>query len=65
MGISLLTDFHSKFIQLASNFEYTSKMLNQKFKHKLTRRSEDQYNFEIELLILILTLAEFCLSIYK
>ena len=38
MGASSFSDFYSKFIQLASDLEYTSEMLIQEFKHKLTPR---------------------------
>ena len=35
MEVSLFSDFYSEFIQLASDFEYTSEMLIWEFKHKL------------------------------
>ena len=41
MGASLFSDFYSKFIRLASDLEYTSEMLIQEFKHKLTPRLQD------------------------
>ena len=41
MGASLFSDFYSEFIRLASDLEYTSEMLIQEFKHKLTPRLQD------------------------
>ena len=41
MGVSSFSDFYSEFIRLASDLEYTSEMLIQEFKHKLTPRLQD------------------------
>ena len=63
--VSLFSGFYLKFIQLASNFEYTSKMLIWKFKHKLTPRLQDCLNSGVELSTSISVLAKCCLFIYK
>ena len=65
MGASLFSDFYSKFIRLASDLEYTSEMLIQEFKHKLTPRLQDRLNSGIELPKTISALAKRCLSIYE
>lgn len=65
MGNSLFNNFYLEFIYLASDLEYISKMLIQKFKYKLTSHLQDKLNFGIKLSFLILILAKCCLSIYK
>ncbi len=65
MRTSLLSDFYSEFIWLASDLEYTSEMLIQKLKHKLTPWLQDQLNSGMELPSTISALAKRCLSIYK
>ena len=61
----MFSDFYSEFIQLASDLEYTSKMLIRKFKHKLTPQLQDRLNSGIELASTISALAKRCLSIYE
>ena len=65
MGASLFSNFYSDFIGLASDFEYTSKMLIQKFKYKLTPRLQNWLNSGIELPKTIFILPKRCLSIYE
>ncbi len=65
MGVSLFSDFYSKFIRLASDLEYTSEMLIQEFKYKLMPCLHDRLNSEIKLPKMISILAKRCLSIYK
>ena len=65
MEASSFSDFYSKFIQLASDLEYTSEMLIQEFKHKLTPRLQDRLNSGVELPTSISALAKRCLSIYE
>ena len=65
MGANSFSDFYSKFIQLASDLEYTSEMLIQEFKHKIMPRLQDRLNSEIELPKTISALAKRCLSIYE
>lgn len=65
MSSSLLNDFYTKFIYLASDLEYTLEMFIQKFKHKLISYLQDWPNSEVKLFDLILALAKHCLFIYK
>ena len=65
MGTSLLSDFYSEFIQLASDPKYTLEMLIRKFKHKLTSQLQDWLNSSIELPNTISALVKRCLSIYE
>ena len=65
MEASSFSDFYSKFIQLASNLEYTLEMLIWEFKHKLTPRLQDRLNSRVELPTSISALAKRCLSIYE
>ena len=65
MGASLFSDFYFKFIWLASDLEYTLKILIREFKYKLTSRLQDQFNSGIELSKTISILAKHCLSIYE
>ena len=62
---SLFSDFDSEFIRLASDLEYTLKMLIQEFKHKLMPRLQDCLNSRVELPTSISALAKRCLSIYE
>ena len=41
MKASLFGDLYSELIQLASNLDYISEILIQKFKHELTPRLQD------------------------
>ena len=65
MEASSFSDFYSEFIRLASDLEYTSKMLIREFKHKLTPRLQDCLNSGVKLPISISALAKRCLSIYE
>ena len=65
MEASLFSDFYSEFIQLASDFEYTSEIFIWEFKHKLTPRLQDCLNSGVELSTLISILAKRCLFIYE
>ena len=58
-------NFYSKFICLALEVEYISKMLIRKFNHKLTPRFQDRLNSNVKLTLSISALAKRCLSIYK
>ena len=65
METNLFNNFYLEFIQLVSNHEYTSKMLIQEFKYKLTPRLQDCLDSKAELYNSILALVKHCLSIYK
>ena len=65
IGASLFSDFYPEFIWLASDLEYTLKMLISKFKHKLTSQLQDRLNSDIELLSTISALIKRCLSSYE
>ena len=65
MRASLFNDFYSEFIQLASDLEYTSKILIWDFKYKLMPWLQDEFNSNIKLPSIISVLAKRCLSIYK
>ena len=65
MGARLFNNFYSEFIRLVLELEYTSKMLIQKFKYKLTPHLQDGLNSYIELSFSILALVKRYLSIYK
>lgn len=63
--IKLHNNFPSELFLLTSDFEYTSKMLIEKLKHKLTLKFEDQPNFKIVLFSGISTKPKRYSSIYK
>lgn len=65
IGARLFSNFYSKFIRLALNFECISKMLIWKFKHKLILYLKNQFNSGIKFPKIIFLLAKRCLSIYK
>lgn len=65
MRTSFFSEFYSEFIKLASNLEYTLKMLIWEFKHKLMLYLQHQLNFGFKLLSTIFALIKRCLNIYK
>lgn len=58
-------NIYSRFIYLASNLEYTLKIVIWEFKYNLTLYFLDQFISRVELFTSILALAKHCLFIYK